>query len=81
MRRLNFAAVPEESRVTINNWIAEETEDKIKDLIPRDVIDSFTRFVLTNAMYFNAKWFWPFYLGDTKEGPFNLLDGKRSKSQ
>ena len=77
MRRLNFSTAPEESRVTINDWVAEETEDKIKDLIPRDAIDSLTRFVLTNAIYFNAQWRSPFNPADTKEQPFHLLDGKK----
>ena len=77
MRRLNFSAAPEESRVTINDWVAEETEDKIKDLIPRDAIDSLTRFVLTNAIYFNAQWRSPFNPADTKEQLFHLLDGKK----
>ena len=72
MRRLNFSAAPEESRVTINDWVAEETEDKIKDLIPRDAIDSLTRFVLTNAIYFNAQWRSPFNPADTKEQLFPL---------
>ncbi len=77
MRGLNFAASPEESRVTINDWIAEATEDKIKDLIPRGAINSFTRFVLTNAIYFNAQWLEPFYPDATEDRPFYLLYGKR----
>ena len=77
MRRLNFADAPEESRVTINDWVSEETEDKIKDLIPQDAVDSLTRFVLTNAIYFNAKWRLPFNPADTKEQPFHLSDGDK----
>ena len=77
MRLLDFSDAPEESRVTINDWIARETEDKIKDLIPRDAVDSSSRFVLTNAIYFNAKWRLPFNPGNTKELPFHLLDGDK----
>ena len=77
MRLLDFSDAPEESRVTINDWVAEETEEKIKDLIPQDAIGSLTRFVLTNAIYFNAKWRLPFNPADTKEQPFHLLDGKK----
>ena len=77
MRPLDFADASEESRVRINDWVAKETEDKIKDLIPRNAIDSLTRFVLTNAIYFNAKWRLPFNPADTKEQRFHLLDGKK----
>ncbi|MEZ5334728.1 MAG: serpin family protein [Methanolobus sp.] len=34
----------------------EQTNDKIKDLIPDGVINSKTRLIITNAIYFNGKW-------------------------
>ena len=75
VRRLDFSSEPEESRVTINDWVAKETEDKIKDLFPQGSIGSATRFVLTNAIYFNAVWSYPFFLKDENKRPFHLLDG------
>ncbi len=75
MRRLNFTAAPEESRVLINDWVAEETEGKIQDLFPPGTIDAQTLFVLTNAIYFNASWLWPFPPDDTVERPFHLSNG------
>ena len=39
VRPANFREAPEESRVTINDWIAEQTEDRIMDLIPNGVIN------------------------------------------
>ena len=39
VRPANFREDPEESRLTINDWIAEQTEDRITDLIPEGVID------------------------------------------
>ena len=74
VRPANFREDPEESRVTINDWIAEQTEDRITDLLPKGVIDTLTRMVLTNAIYFNANWAIPFEQ-DTSEVPFYLLDG------
>ncbi|MFC2113033.1 serpin family protein [Bacteroidota bacterium] len=50
----------EESRVKINNWVEKNTRDKIRDLIGPGVLDANTRMVLTNAIYFNGKWKWPF---------------------
>ena len=77
MRPLNFVAEPEESRVTINDWVAKETEDKIKNLFPQGTINSQNRLVLTNAIYFNAAWLWPFNPRDTIERSFHLLDGSK----
>ncbi|MFO7743576.1 MAG: serpin family protein [Anaerolineae bacterium] len=75
LRVLDFAGAPEESRVTINEWVSEETEGKIEDLIPQGGVDSLTRLVLTNAIYFNAAWANPFEEEATEDGPFTLLDG------
>ena len=75
VRPMNFREAPEESRVRINDWIAEQTEDRIKDLIPGGVIDDLTRMVLTNAIYFNAGWNHPFNKAATVPRTFHLLDG------
>jgi serpin B len=75
LRVLDFENAPEESRVTINDWVSEQTEDRIEDLIPQGVIDALTRLVLTNAIYFNAAWDNPFEPGLTEDGTFHLPDG------
>ena len=61
----------------INNWVSEETGEKIKDLLPPGTIDGSTRLVLTNAIYFNASWSWPFPKKDTQKRPFHLAEGGR----
>jgi len=75
LRVLDFAGAPEESRVTINDWVGEQTEGRIEDLIPPDAIDALTRLVVTNAIYFNSAWAEPFEPDLTEDGPFYLLDG------
>ena len=75
LRILDFVSAPEESRITINNWVSDQTEDRIEDLIPKGLIDTLTRLVLTNAIYFNAAWQYPFQEDMTEDGPFYLLDG------
>jgi serpin B len=75
LRLLDFIEAPEESRVTINEWVGNETEGRIEDLIPQGIIDAMTRLVLTNAIYFNAAWEHPFGEDDTRDGDFNLLGG------
>ena len=73
LRLLDFVRAPEESRITINDWVSEQTEARIEDLIPKGVIDEYTRLILTNAIYFNAAWQYPF--SSVNDGTFHLLDG------
>jgi len=53
---LDFIHEAEKSRETINAFIEEQTNHKIKDLIPPGVLDELTRLVLTNAIYFKGDW-------------------------
>ena len=75
VRPTDFLGSPEGSRTTINDWVSDQTEERIKDLVPPDGIDESTRMVLTNAIYFNAAWIRPFDREDTSDGRFHLLDG------
>ena len=67
---LDFRAETERSRRIINAAIAEETEQKIKDLIPEDGLVPETKLVLTNAVYFKGTWAEAFAAGATKQAPF-----------
>jgi len=75
LRTLDFRTAPEISRQTINKWVADQTEQRITDLIPPGGIDPLTRLVLTNAIYFNAAWANNFEKNLTQPAPFHLLDG------
>jgi len=75
LRGLDFINEPDESRITINDWVSEQTEGRIEDLIPEGAIDSLTRLVLTNAIYFNAAWKYQFDEDYTYDDTFYLLDG------
>ncbi|WP_448521866.1 serpin family protein [Pseudothermotoga sp.] len=44
----------------VNDWIEEKTAGKIKNMLTRDDVDSLTRLILTNAIYFKGKWKMPF---------------------
>ncbi len=76
LRVLDFQAEPEPSRKIINRWVEQQTEDRIRDLIPQGAIDQLTRLVLTNAVYFNAAWDSQFERKATSPGPFYLLSGQ-----
>jgi len=75
LRTLDFVNETEAARQTINNWVSDQTKEKIQDLIPEGVLDAAVRLVLTNAIYFNGKWVLPFEKKDTHDEPFTLLDG------
>jgi serpin B len=77
LRVLDFAANPEQARVTINDQVSKDTEEKITELIPQGVIDELTRLVLTNAIYFNAAWQYPFEKTVTAPSDFFLLNGSK----
>lgn len=42
------------SRGLINKWVQDQTNDKIKDLIPDGFINELTRLILVNAIYFKG---------------------------
>jgi serpin B len=77
LQQVDFAKQLEEARKTINAWVEKKTKDKIKELIKPRMLDSATRLVLTNAIYFKGKWATQFAPVLTKDSPFILLGGQK----
>jgi serpin B len=73
---VDFGGATEQARQRINDWVREETEDKIKELFAKGTISSDTRLVLANAIYFKAEWETPFLVG-TEDSTFYLIDGSQ----
>lgn len=73
---LDFVNSLEESRGTINEYIEERTNGKIKDLIGPGNIDPTTRLVLTNAIYFKGNWEQQFDKSKTRDGDFRKNDNE-----
>jgi serpin B len=76
---LDFVREKEKSRQIINSFIEEQTNNKIKDLIPKEFLNPFTRLVLTNAIYFKGTWQWEFDESDTRESDFKISLGNTVK--
>lgn len=76
---LDFVHDSENSRLTINNWVEEQTRNKIKNLIPQGVINQLTRLVLTNAIYFKGNWKKQFPKSNTREDDFKITADKTIK--
>lgn len=77
LRLLDFKSDPETPRQTINRWVEDQTNQRIKDLLPQGSLDTYTRLVLANAIYFKADWMNPFEASKTNPGPFHKLDGSQ----
>ena len=77
LKQVDFAAQTEAVRKTINTWVESKTKDKIKELIKPGMLDTMTRLVLTNAIYFKGKWESQFKPERTQDSPFVLLDGQK----
>jgi serpin B len=72
---LDFRKDADGARRHINNWVAEETRNRIRDLIPEGGVDALTRLVLTNALYLKAPWQSEFHAANTKPQPFHVRGG------
>ena len=66
----------EEARQTINDWVSQQTNEKIKELLPKAMLNDLTRLILVNAIYFKGEWLDPFENG-TADAPFTLSDGQQ----
>ena len=69
LERLDFAQSAAALQ-RINGWVAEQTMDKIRDLLPAPAINAETRLVLVNAMYLRAPWETPFPAFATRDDTF-----------
>ncbi len=81
VRLVDFVKEGEIARATINQWVSDETKGKIVDLVPASAIDLTVRFVLTNAVYFDAAWQHKFQEEATGPGWFHLLDGRQVSAE
>lgn len=73
----NFEGDSTGEREKINNWVEQQTNHLIKDLLPASFIKKDTRLVLLNAIYFMGNWKFEFDPKLTEENEtFHILDGE-----
>lgn len=70
----DFVHSSDAARVTINDWVASNTGDKILDLLPPGSLDDTTRMVLVNAIHLKLPWVTPFDTTQTTSGTFTKSD-------
>ncbi|TFK12387.1 dnaJ-like protein subfamily B member 8 [Platysternon megacephalum] len=69
---VDFLLASDEARKEINQWVAEQTEGKIPNLLSEGSVNNMTKLVLVNAIYFKGNWAEKFKEADTKQMPFWL---------
>src|SRR6185436_17513927 len=79
VERLDFKQASEPARAHINRWVEDQTERRIKDLIPPREVKPDTRLVLVNAIYFLGDWKVPFEQGETRPSTFHLTASPTNK--
>jgi serine protease inhibitor len=72
LNQLDFKGATEASRQTINLWVEQRTENKIRELLTPGSLTPDTRLVLTNAIYFKGDWQEQFKKEETKDEDFHL---------
>ena len=72
---VDFLGDPEQARQTVNARVAEQTEERIREILPARSVDSGTRLVLSSAVYFLGPWAFPFMKEATAPMDF-YVDGR-----
>ena len=70
LNQVDFKGATEAARLTINRWVEQKTQDKIKDLLQPGTLAPSTRLVLTNAIYFKGDWQTQFDKAHTRDEDF-----------
>lgn len=64
----------------VNSWAEKETSGLIKEVLPDGSVDSATKLIFANALYFKGAWNEPFNASSTKDHDFHLLNGSTVKA-
>jgi len=73
---LNFANNAESSRKEINDWVEQQTSNRIKNLLSKGSVSPSTKLILTNAIYFKGDWNNKFKTRYTEKEKFMLSSGQ-----
>ncbi len=69
------AVYPKTNAKKINKWASDNTNNKIKNIVDDNDVAS-SKLILTNAVYFNAEWKYPFITKSTKKDKFTTVENK-----
>ncbi|KAF3974539.1 hypothetical protein CMV_002147 [Castanea mollissima] len=75
LKQVDFQTKAAEVTSTVNLWAEKETSGLIKVVLPSGSVDSTTRLIFANALYFKGAWDEKFDASATEESDFHLLNG------
>lgn len=75
LQQVDFVSDPDAATSTINGWVSTNTQGEIPTLLQPGDVDTTTRLVLVNAVYFKGSWATAFDASQTGPQPFTLSDG------
>jgi len=78
IKQVDFAGETEKARITINDWVADNTNNRIKGLLAKGAVQPSTKLVLVNTVWFKGKWQSPFNQNLTRNEEFEAPGGKIS---
>ncbi len=81
VQQVDFRTGAEPARKDINDWVSGKTAGRIQDLVPAGALDSMTRLVLVNAIYFKGTWATQFKAKNTAPDPFTTAPGQTTQAQ
>jgi serpin B len=79
LKNVDFTKAPREAAKEINMWVFIHTKGKIENIVNPDEIESNTKLILTNAIYFKGKWKYEFDKQNTEGRDFHLVNGTTKK--
>ncbi|KAL5705078.1 NADH:ubiquinone reductase (H(+)-translocating) [Ranunculus cassubicifolius] len=74
-KQVDFQTKAVEVSSEVNSWAEKETNGLIKEILPSGSVDSSTRLIFANGLYFKGVWNEKFDASQTKDHDFHLLDG------
>ncbi|XP_062099209.1 serpin-ZX [Humulus lupulus] len=79
VNQVDFQTKAAEVTGVVNSWAEKETNGLIKEVLPPGSVDSTTKLIFANALYFKGAWSEQFDASKTKDNDFHLLNGSSVK--
>jgi serpin B len=71
VHRVDFKRAPEASRLAINQWVEQKSDQKIDNFLQPGALSPDLKLVLTDTIYFKSHWWTQFIKANTQDGDFN----------
>ena len=76
LQLVDYVGDPDGARIVINDWVDDQTEGRIPELLADGAITPDARLTVVNAVYLKAPWLVQFDPAATRPGPFTTTGGE-----